>query len=1101
MNNRRLAFSASMLLVGLALPASAHAAAAKLVRVGSGPHAGVGRVVLRPVAGGPAAPDRLRVRLNGRDVTRAFGGHRGLPHDAWLGASDGLRHGRNTLVVTAHRRDRSQRVRRTIVVPKGTPIPGAGADQTAGVGDAVRLDGTGSLACDGRHRARRYRWRIVRAPRGSHASLDRPTAARPALRPDVPGTYRVALQVADRASRTPAGAADVVTVNTPAYAAPIGLPFETLAIDPKTKQPAVRVSVPGQPFWDVPAAAQSQGGAFFVFDTKTLELLQTVTITDSQVVLEPLTEQFDEQQLWEDFGFPSTTPSGAPVGIVGVVHGMGYIAKGALDLIGGNTASAEYDTEDDIVATMVGVFSGSIDTPMPENSATQSSLVGSVTNPTAGDIRGRLVLNSSGNFSFVPNDAIPFDTDPTNQTDPGDTTRTSIAPTINGQTVNLSVPAGQSGFGVVAFDAGTAAVRASQAFAVNTGDAATDAANQQAMADYLAGYAADPTALVMVQSIGAVKPTTTTWSAITQQLEAFGASGDVFNRVDGGYSFVGGVWLPDVQQSSTTILAGTTGPATTEIVGILSRNSDFRLMPQQAGPVPDLTTDVQGNWPYDVPSYALARIAGQKRTPWPHSGDRHYQQASEAIGAALGVSPVAGPPTGQASTDVRLHYTDPTFSLSALMVDVPKPCNRVAYKSYPGLTKRVCEAQLKQLLREEQMVAEVARMTSLLQTPYQDAQDSQATFINTLGATLDDTLQEQANQLAARVSWESILSDALGFVASFTPYLQSFAKGVTAALSAASYAFSTAANASVSSSGVPYANADLELGQLATQAGLALQNALASFDQLFDVLVTDYGRLQAASQGAAAGEPGFGLGPFATDIADATAANLVSVKQSLSRSVIAAVYPDAVQLPATNCGNETFTVCTFGPTTSVPQFTCRVGTTVGHHDYPFEDVPADDSITLTTGFNSDMSVVSQFTTIGSGTGDDGGFSTYPPAGLIGQLLAGYSSSGGDLNAGWNPSLLVWDWPGDSTQYTWGTDGPYYCEGDNADANALRATCQPRLARIGGKTPIAVLCPDDSTRKPKRVAPGNTLQPVSPGNTEQPISPGNTEQPIGPANPG
>jgi hypothetical protein len=1103
---RRVAPAACALFAGLTFPAVVQAAPS-LIRVGPAPRGGVGRVVLRPIAGGIAAPDRLRVRLNGRDVTRAFGGHRGLPHDAWLGATDGLHHGRNTLIVTAHRRDDSQRVRRTIVVPKGTPIPGAGADQTAGAGDDVRLDGTGSLARDGRHRARRLRWRIVRAPRGSRASLDRPTAARPRLSTDLPGTYRVALRVAHGTSAVAAaaGAADVVTVTTPAYSSPIGLPFETLATDPKTQQPAVRVSVPGQPYWDVPAAAQSQGAAFFVFDTKTLELLQTVTITDSQV---PFFGVFDEAQLWQEFGFPSTTPSGAPVGIVGVVHGMGYIAQGALDLIGGNTATGEYETTEDINATMIGIYAGT-SSPMPQNSATQSSLVGSLSNPSAGDIRGRLVVNSSGNYSFVATDAVPFDTDPTNQTDPGDTSRTSIAPTINGQTVGLSVPAGQSGFGVVVFDAGTAAVKASQAFAVNTGDTTTDATNQQAMANFLSGYAGDPTSLVLVQSIGAVKPTTPTWSTVAQQLAAFGASTDVFNRVNGGYSYVGGLWLPDVQQSSTTIQAGATGPATTEIVGILTRNNDFRLMPQQAGPVPDLTTDLPANWPFDVPDYSLAEIAVQKPTPWPHAGNRHYRQASQAIGAALGISPLPGPPSGQASTDVRLHYTDPTFSLSSLMTTVPKPCNKVVYANYPGLTKAVCLKQLKELLREEQMVAEVASMADLLQEPYQDGQSSQATFINTLGTTIDDALQEQANQAAATISWESIVADVLGLVTSVTGLGDGpITKGITALMSGAGYAFALGGDASVSSSGVPYANADLELGQLASQADQALQNALAGFDQLFDVLVTDYGRLTAANQGAAAGDPGFGLGPFATDIDQATEVTLASVKQSLSRSLLASVYPSAVQLPADDCGNQTWTVCNPSPTASVAQFTCRTGTVVGTHHYPFEDVPADDSVTLTTGFNSDMSTVTQFTTIGSGTGDDGGFSQDPPQGLVGDLLTTYSTSGSDLYAGWNPSLFVWDWPGQSVSYTWGTEGQYYCMGDNADAIAKRASCQPRMVRVGGRAPIAVLCPDDPTRKPARIAPGNTLQPInpaqqpiSPGNTQQPIGPGNTQQPIGPASPG
>lgn len=70
---------------------------------------------------------------------------------------------------------------------------------TSGVpapGDPVQLDGSTSHDVDGDEPIE-FLWRVVQKPLGSEASIDDPTAPAPRLLTDVPGHYRVGLDVAD----------------------------------------------------------------------------------------------------------------------------------------------------------------------------------------------------------------------------------------------------------------------------------------------------------------------------------------------------------------------------------------------------------------------------------------------------------------------------------------------------------------------------------------------------------------------------------------------------------------------------------------------------------------------------------------------------------------------------------------------------------------------------------------------------------------------------------------------------------------------------------------------------------------------------------------
>jgi hypothetical protein len=148
--------------------------------------------------GGPASA--LTLKLNGHkvDVGPADGPR---SRTIALGASDGLRFGRNSLTAEAEdaASGRFDSEQRSFDVDKAPPLVGAGPDRDTRSGRSVVLDGSstrrGTMGA-----GLAYRWKIVAKPARSKARIADSTAKVAHLLPDIPGTYRVQL-VAGPASR------------------------------------------------------------------------------------------------------------------------------------------------------------------------------------------------------------------------------------------------------------------------------------------------------------------------------------------------------------------------------------------------------------------------------------------------------------------------------------------------------------------------------------------------------------------------------------------------------------------------------------------------------------------------------------------------------------------------------------------------------------------------------------------------------------------------------------------------------------------------------------------------------------------------------------
>ncbi|MGD8885099.1 MAG: PKD domain-containing protein, partial [Gammaproteobacteria bacterium] len=96
------------------------------------------------------------------------------------------------------------------------PIADAGPDQTAPVGETVRLDGSGSNDADGDSLT--YSWALTSVPDGSTAMLSDETAVNPAFDIDMPGAYVAQLIVNDGMVDSVADSVRITTENTPPVA-------------------------------------------------------------------------------------------------------------------------------------------------------------------------------------------------------------------------------------------------------------------------------------------------------------------------------------------------------------------------------------------------------------------------------------------------------------------------------------------------------------------------------------------------------------------------------------------------------------------------------------------------------------------------------------------------------------------------------------------------------------------------------------------------------------------------------------------------------------------------------------------------------------------
>jgi hypothetical protein len=177
----------------------------------------------------------LGMWLNGHAVTAAAGRSGLRTWTASLSASQWLRYGTNRLRVRViqHRPARWTELQRTFTIKRTRPLAAAGWDEYDRAGQAVQLNGSRSRVFDGARL--RYRWRIVRQPRGSRVRLRNPGRVRLSFVPRRTGTYTLALKVTRQPTGKtvpltpigPASSSDRLTIT--ATPSSLLLPFKVVA--------------------------------------------------------------------------------------------------------------------------------------------------------------------------------------------------------------------------------------------------------------------------------------------------------------------------------------------------------------------------------------------------------------------------------------------------------------------------------------------------------------------------------------------------------------------------------------------------------------------------------------------------------------------------------------------------------------------------------------------------------------------------------------------------------------------------------------------------------------------------------------------------------
>jgi hypothetical protein len=616
----------------------------------------------------------VTARLNGHvvDATRTGARSRTLT----LSADDGLRHGANRLRLRTVDADHGEwdAETRTITIARTAPIAAAGRDRRATMGAATVLSAARARAAH-RGSALRYRWAVVRRPKGSKATLATATARRPRIRPDRPGTYRVRLEVTERARgakahKAGADAADPSSIDTmtlrvlPSTPA-IGVPVTTIAAT--RSAPGVTVATATYP---APAGAAIQ---VVVLDRATLELRSNQGYASSDAGTQQL--QADVAALGDDALVIVATPG---LGRVAPVADAGALAhvNSALASIGASpvTSTATSTVACDTLAS--GRCSGfsAIGIPgLPAGQGTINPGLGTGNGLPAGAIHGYLRLDRNNHYAYVDDDVVPFDTDAL-----GATPAQAVV-TVGSNTYKSDVlEAPRAGFFVLVLDAGTLYERQQATFTTRYGSVDTIAADLDQMDRMLSSYKDDPSALVITQAIGQVNrwdiyegrtDLPTLWNRVAGDEQALGGHALLVNALgddplakaaDGSllpnYARVAPAGYGDEQGRPLAPWARVASRAASDsagrLRGTLARNTASQYYAKYASAS-------------EVTSQALPALVYQPSTAWPLRDQPGPQAAMDCIGEAVGLKKLPIEANYRSGAD-----QDAWGSFSATMADI-----------------------------------------------------------------------------------------------------------------------------------------------------------------------------------------------------------------------------------------------------------------------------------------------------------------------------------------------------------------------------------------------------------------------------------------------
>lgn len=435
----------------------------------------------------------------------------------------------------------------------------------------------------------RFRWRVVKSPKGASVRLVGSRRARPRLVTKAPGYYRLRLRGVRRSGRK---VKRFYRIAVAPQVDPLGLPLETVNDDGRIQL--------GDDVYG------SSNLRLLLVDRNTLEVSAS--------------------------GYPGTREDFAAIGRkitdAGDLKLAIVVGAGPLDI----KTQSDADAFNDSVATPIGAAPLSLSDLIGPPGRPFSIVGVSGWKPGAaavntGDVwrhdgeppskQGSLSgyiqrAPSTGLYGLAFKDYLDFDTRVSGPSGPSDNVMV-----VGNATHEASLPAGQSGFHIVLVTSG--GIPYGGALATNTASAAQDVANLERAESWVSGAR-----LVMIQSIGNPRPTGLTgvaWDRFSRAVEGLGGVRSVLNALDGssGYAFVGGKSRPDLSVESVNDPASR---QTGTLSGLFARAPSGMLRPtifdptgrQTGAELPQLAYSSPTAWPYrdtDGNRKALAFIADQ----------------------------------------------------------------------------------------------------------------------------------------------------------------------------------------------------------------------------------------------------------------------------------------------------------------------------------------------------------------------------------------------------------------------------------------------------------------------------------------------------------
>lgn len=848
---------------------------------------------------GPVTSVRVRVQratshqtvvamwLNGHAVTAAAGRSGLRSWTASLSASQWLRYGVNRLRVRViqHRPARWTELRRTFTIKRTRPLPAAGWDQYARAGLPVQLSAARSRKGLGAVRLG-YRWKVVRQPRGSRVRLRNPDRVQLRFVPRRPGTYTFALTVTRQptAKTVPlspllsASSSDRVTIS--ATPKSLLLPFKAVV---SSGTPGIQI-----------------GGSFYPNKSPGHNAMQWLTLNRS--TLEPIpdpTKSNDDGNWWYD-------------GQVGGDHGLTQLAaalKGGdinqlviLSYPRGSAAPAvpkdQMDGFNDAVK-LLGVG------PIPDGilqDNNQLTILGMPhSEPGVGwythgaalpdEMTGWLMPDATTqkttgqvNYRFQPA-RIPFNTSAT-------ATATTNTIKLGDKELQASLPAGATGgFQVDKIDPiDFTPTDRREVFATNGAGDPTSELNR--MAKFLNDEAGSGFDMV-VQSIGTVQmpsgnyQASVAWRSVATALSRFGANPDEFNRINGRYAFIGGSQLSrgSVAQSSTALAvdpswekpnacpgAGQCQSGT--LNGLARAQADGAVAPVVADPSHDFDDK-------------LYEIAFRNPTPWPDTSGPN----ADRYAAALAWITQHLPDMKTYGDNVREAYTNPNIdwdnlgrALGSLQYpDTSRVCpnqgpsNSAATSAKvsdsgggPGFSfNQYCDVH-DELLNEFGWVSTTKKLF-----------DNYAAALEGSGAngrTLLETLAEQMKEDLNSDNNDRLVSAALSFVESILAFTEKVTgpAGHVLAFFSSAYELGTAIAADVNNDRPISDQIDTKVVDLGAELQAKVSGTEDAMFRLWQVIVSDYGRLSTLGPLASSSDWKFDPPSFKGDLTTSTNAWLSS---------------------------------------------------------------------------------------------------------------------------------------------------------------------------------------------------------------------------------